>query len=148
MFPFCHIDLRVPDVEAIYPFYARILPELGFPHEWRGEDAFSFQTEGKLPKLSWFGVMQDRDHVPNATRFAFAVESREEVDRLEGPQDHTRRFTMQCTLKILAAIGSKSITSKSNLVQKGPNKADTMTSFISSNERTVRQATWNWSPHA
>lgn len=82
MFPFGHIDLRVRDVEAIYPFYARILPELGFRHEWRGEDAFSFQTEGKLPKLSWFGVMQDRDHIPNETRYAFAVESRKEVDRL------------------------------------------------------------------
>lgn len=99
MFPYGHIDLRVRDVEAVYAFYVRILPELGFRHEWRGKDSFSFQTEGKLPRLSWFGVIQDPDHAPNATRYAFAVDSREEVDRLaeivraagainiEGPED-------------------------------------------------------------
>jgi predicted lactoylglutathione lyase len=82
MYPFGHIDLRVRDLEAAYPFYAALLPELGFPNEWRGEDAFSFQTEGKLPRLSWFGVIEDPRHDPNATRYAFAVESCEEVDRL------------------------------------------------------------------
>jgi predicted lactoylglutathione lyase len=82
MYPFGHIDLRVRDIEAAYPFYARILPELGFRNEWRGDGAFSFQSEGEFPKRSWFGVIEDRDHVPNATRLAFAVESREEVDRL------------------------------------------------------------------
>jgi len=82
MYPFGHIDLRVRDIEAVYSFYARLLPELGFRNEWRGDGAFSFQAEGKLPKLSWFGVIEDRDHAPNATRLAFAVESREEVDRL------------------------------------------------------------------
>jgi predicted lactoylglutathione lyase len=81
-YPFGHIDLRVRDLAAVYPFYAALLPQLGFPLEWRGQDAFSFQTEGKLPKLSWFGVIEDRNHVPNATRFAFAVDSRDEVDRL------------------------------------------------------------------
>lgn len=99
MYPFGHIDLRVRDLDAVYPFYARILPELGFRKEWRGEGAFSFLAEGKLPKLSWFGVIEDRKHVPNATRLAFAVGSCEEVDRLaeilraagainiEGPED-------------------------------------------------------------
>jgi catechol-2,3-dioxygenase len=99
MFPFGHIDVRVHDLEAVYPFYATILPELGLPHEWRGEGAFSFQAKGTLPKLSWFGVIEDRDHLPNATRIAFAVESCEEVGRLakvirsagarniEGPED-------------------------------------------------------------
>src|SRR5690606_17838071 len=68
------------DLEAAYPFYAALLPELGFPHEWRGEGAFSFQTSGKLPRLSWFGVIENPHHLPNATRYAFAVESCEEVD--------------------------------------------------------------------
>lgn len=99
MYPFGHIDLRARDLQAVYPFYSRILPELGFWKEWRGEGAFSFQAEGTLPKLSWFGVIEDHNHVPNATRLAFAVESRKEVDRLadivraagainiEGPED-------------------------------------------------------------
>lgn len=99
MFPFGHIDLRVHDLDAVYPFYAAILPELGFRHEWKGDQAFSFQTEGVLPNLSWFGVLEDRNHTPNATRIAFAAPSIEDVDRLaeivqsagaqniEGPED-------------------------------------------------------------
>ena len=99
MYPFGHIDLRVHDAEVAYSFYSKILPELGFRNEWRGEDAFSFQAEGEFPRLSWFGVIEDRNHVPNSTRLAFAVESTEEVDRLaaiirsagalnfEGPED-------------------------------------------------------------
>lgn len=98
-YPFGHIDLRARDLDAVYPFFARLLPELGFRNEWRGEGAFSFQAEGEFPKLSWFGVIEDRSHVANATRLAFAVESHEEVDRLaeivraagamniEGPED-------------------------------------------------------------
>ena len=96
-YPFGHIDLRAPDLDAVYPFCARLLPELGFRNEWRGEGAFSFQAEGEFPKLSWFGVIEDHSHV--ATRLAFAVESYEKVDRLaeivraagviniEGPED-------------------------------------------------------------
>ena len=82
MYPYGHIDLRVRDLEAVRPFYTALLPQLGFPREWRGDGSFSFQTEGTLPKMSWFGAIEDRDHVPNATRIAFAVESCEEVDRL------------------------------------------------------------------
>lgn len=82
MYPFGHIDLRVRNIEAAYLFYSKLLPELGFRNEWRGEGTFSFQTKGEFPKRSWFGVIEDRDHVPNATRLAFAAESRKEVDRL------------------------------------------------------------------
>lgn len=84
MHPFGHIDLRVRDLESAYSFYSRILPELGFKNEWRGEGAFSFLAEGEFPKRAWFGVIEDRSHIPNATRLAFAVGSREEVDRLAG----------------------------------------------------------------
>lgn len=102
MFPFGHIDLRVRSVKDVHPFYSAILPALGFRHEWREEgefEAFSFQTDGELPRASWFGVIQDPDHIPNSTRYAFAVASRGEVDRLaeivrsaggrsiEGPED-------------------------------------------------------------
>lgn len=79
---FGHIDLRVRDLEQVYSFYATLLPQLGFTKEWRGEGAFSFQTEGALPEMSWFGVIEDSKHVANATRIAFAVKSCAEVDRL------------------------------------------------------------------
>lgn len=82
MYPFGHIDLRVRDIQSAYSFYSRLLPELGFKNEWRGERAFSFQADGKFPKLTWFGVIEDRDHTANASRLAFAVDSTDEVDRL------------------------------------------------------------------
>lgn len=41
MYPFGHIDLRARDLDAVYLFYAGILPELGFRNEWQGERAFS-----------------------------------------------------------------------------------------------------------
>lgn len=82
MYPYGHIDLRVRDLKAVHPFYSRILPELGFSNEWQGEGAFSFQTEGTFPKLSWFGVIEDPEHEANATRLAFAVQSCKEVDRV------------------------------------------------------------------
>ena len=82
MYPFGHIDLRVHSIDAVYSFYAAVLPEMGFRHEWRGEGAFSFQAEGKLPELSWFGVIEDCNHIPNSTRIAFAAQSCEEVDRM------------------------------------------------------------------
>lgn len=84
MYPFGHIDLRVRDLESAYLFYSKMLPELGFKNEWRGENSFSFLAEGKFPKLTWFGVIEDRNHLPNATRLAFAVGSIDEVDRLAG----------------------------------------------------------------
>lgn len=70
------------ELEKVYPFYAALLPELGFTKEWRGEGAFSFLTEGALPEAVWFGVLEDPGHVANGTRIAFAVKSGEEVDRL------------------------------------------------------------------
>ena len=57
MYPFGHIDLRVHDAEVAYSFYSKILPDLGFRNEWRGEEAFSFQAEGEFPRLSWFGML-------------------------------------------------------------------------------------------
>lgn len=82
MYPFGHIDLRVHDIASAYSFYSRILPELGFKTEWRGDGAFSFQADGKFPKLTWFGVIEDPNHIPNSTRLAFAVDSVDEVNRL------------------------------------------------------------------
>ncbi len=55
---------------------------MGFAGEWRGEGAFSFQAEGKFPRLTWFGVIEDPTHIANATRLAFAVDGIDEVDRL------------------------------------------------------------------
>lgn len=96
---FGHIDLRVRDIDAAYLFYSRLLPALGYSRERRAEDSFSFQADDEHPQVTWFGVIADAQHTPNATRVAFWAESVAEVDRLadivrtagganiEGPED-------------------------------------------------------------
>lgn len=70
-----------------------------FPARVARSGSVAFQTTGTFPERSWFGVIEDRDHLPNATRIAFAAESCADVDRLaavvraaganniEGPED-------------------------------------------------------------
>jgi catechol 2,3-dioxygenase-like lactoylglutathione lyase family enzyme len=79
---FGHIDLRVSDVIAALPFYAALLPALGFSHEYQGETWKVWAAEDTLPSAAYFAVTEDRGHVPNANRIAFWAESREEVDRV------------------------------------------------------------------
>jgi catechol 2,3-dioxygenase-like lactoylglutathione lyase family enzyme len=42
---FDHIDLHVPDLAAVIPFYRRSLSELGFVHEAQIENWFQLETE-------------------------------------------------------------------------------------------------------
>ena len=79
--PFQHVDLRVSDMEATFPFYAMLLPALGFTRA--GGNTFRvFSAEGDPPSQPWFGFIEDRNHRPNLNRIAFWAASREEVDRL------------------------------------------------------------------
>jgi catechol 2,3-dioxygenase-like lactoylglutathione lyase family enzyme len=77
---FGHIDLRVSEMDSALPFYAALLPALGFSHEYHGEDWKVWAAEGTLPSAAYFAVIEDRGHVPNANRIAFWAASREEVD--------------------------------------------------------------------
>ena len=79
---FSHIDLRVADMDEALPFYAALLPALGFVHESHGGAWKVWDSEGTLPSAAYFAVTEDPDHVPNGTRIAFWAESREEVDRV------------------------------------------------------------------
>ena len=79
---FGHIDLRVRDMEEALPFYAALLPALGFVHEYHGETWKVWAAEGTLPSAAYFAVTEDRGHTPNANRIAFWAESRDEVDRV------------------------------------------------------------------
>jgi len=79
---FGHIDLRVSDMDEALPFYAALLPALGFVHEYHGETWKVWQAEGILPSAAFFAITEDPGHTPNANRIAFWAESREEVDRV------------------------------------------------------------------
>ena len=77
-----HIDLRVKDMEAARKFYGKFLPQLGFVHESRGEDFYTFYAGGSGRPSEFFCFQEDKNHRPNGTRIAFWADTREEVDRL------------------------------------------------------------------
>ena len=64
------------------PFYEALLPQLGFTRTRHGDGWMVFGAEGEFPSVPYFGFTEERDHRPNATRIAFWVASRQEVDRL------------------------------------------------------------------
>lgn len=76
-----HIDLRAPDLNAITPFYQRLLPALGFTQDLTVPDWLQFYAEGDGP-TEFFGVTESRHHRPNENRIAFWAESKDEVDAL------------------------------------------------------------------
>ena len=79
--PFQHIDLRVNDIDRALAFYEKLLPALGFQTP-TGDKFKVWEAEGDRPYRPWFGVVEDRQHRPNANRIAFAAKEREEVDRV------------------------------------------------------------------
>jgi catechol 2,3-dioxygenase-like lactoylglutathione lyase family enzyme len=78
--PYQHIDLRVNDLERAWRFYSKILPPIGFPEGWQGENFRGFDAPGKLPDKPWFGFVEDKQHKPNRNRIAFTADSPEQVD--------------------------------------------------------------------
>ena len=80
--PVGHIDLRVRDVAKALPFYAALLPELGYTGEFHGGDWKVFAADGELPAAAYFGFTESAAHVANENRIAFWVDGRDEVDRL------------------------------------------------------------------
>ena len=77
---FDHIDLRVRDLVEAEPFYAKILPALGFSTRIQEKDCVSYDSISDHPKPECINLTEDRDHVPNRTRIAFWRDTREDVD--------------------------------------------------------------------
>ena len=77
---FDHIDLRVRNLAEADPFYAKILPALGFPTRFEEEGCVSYDAISDHPKPECINLTEDRDHVPNRTRIAFWRDTREGVD--------------------------------------------------------------------
>ena len=66
---------------AAKPFYAQLLPQLGFEVEDSSGEWCMWKAAGVGP-VEFFGFTEDPQHQPNETRIAFWAESRAEVDRL------------------------------------------------------------------
>ena len=97
---FDHVDLRVPSLAEAVPFYARLLPALGFTRDERIEGWFQLESDSG----EFFGITEDAGHVPNHNRVAFRASNPAEVDslarllreigarQLEGPQWVTAQY--------------------------------------------------------
>ena len=79
---FDHIDLRVKNLDEAKPFYAQLLPALGFAVENSSHEWCMWQAAPGGGPVEFFGFTEDRNHQPNDNRIAFWAESRREVDRL------------------------------------------------------------------
>ncbi|TMM13304.1 MAG: hypothetical protein E6F98_06480 [Actinobacteria bacterium] len=82
MSPLGHIDLRVPDLAVAEAFYEALLPALGFTERYPGERWKVWATTDALPWTAYFGITESKAHAPNENRIAFAVGSREDVERV------------------------------------------------------------------
>jgi len=82
MSPLGHIDLRVPDLAVAEAFYEALLPALGFTERYPGERWTVWATTDALPWTAYFGITESKAHAPNENRIAFAVGSREDVERV------------------------------------------------------------------
>ncbi|WP_027093098.1 VOC family protein [Cohnella thermotolerans] len=79
---FSHIDLRVPDLARVLPFYEKLLPALGFTRTFHSANWRVFASEDELPSASYFAITEDPGHRPNGNLVGFWAEDRAEVDRL------------------------------------------------------------------
>ena len=79
---FDHIDLRVKSLEEAKPFYAAFLPAIGFPDFCETTIGVAYESRCDHSKPEFIGLIEDADHVPNATRIAFGAETKEDVDRV------------------------------------------------------------------
>jgi catechol 2,3-dioxygenase-like lactoylglutathione lyase family enzyme len=78
---FDHIDLRVPELEAVREFYGALLPRLGFTQDMNIPDWLQYNSQGDGP-TEFFGVTQSPGHTPNENRIAFWASSIAEVDEI------------------------------------------------------------------
>lgn len=82
--PFGHIDLRVREIDEAAQFFDAWLPSLGFSERYDGAEWIVFATAGELPSAAYFAITENPKHAANGNRFAFWVESREDVERIAG----------------------------------------------------------------
>ncbi len=79
---FDHIDLRVKDLKRARIFYKKVLPAIGFTKKTQDDERWLGFTAPGEGKREFFGITQNRKHVPNGTRVAFWADSRAQVDRV------------------------------------------------------------------
>ena len=77
-----HIDLRVRSLAEVKPFYAALLPALGFTKDISTGPWLEYGAQDGSAAPDFFGIIESATHVPNENRIAFWADSIAEVDRL------------------------------------------------------------------
>ena len=85
---FGHVDLRVPSIAEVLPFYEELLPALGFSERYHGAEWKVFAIDGELPAAAYFAITESADHVPNENRVAFWARDRSEVEHIAAVVTH------------------------------------------------------------
>jgi len=57
-----HIDLRVPSLAAVRPFYQVLLPALGFTKDVSDETWLQFEAENGSGRGEFFGITESTNH--------------------------------------------------------------------------------------
>ena len=76
-----HIDLRVPSLAEVTPFYERLLPALGFTRKVPVDGWLQYEA-GDADLTEFFGITESPGHLANENRIAFWAESQADVDHL------------------------------------------------------------------
>jgi catechol 2,3-dioxygenase-like lactoylglutathione lyase family enzyme len=79
---FDHIDLRVSSFAAARKFYDVFFPALGFPGIHVEEKEVCYYAGGDRKTVPFIGLNEEPGHRGNANRFAFWVDTEEEVNRV------------------------------------------------------------------
>jgi len=80
MIPLNHIDIRVNDLSAAYPFYEKLLSAMGYTRQYNSRDWRVFCSEGDFSSAVYIALTEDADHKPNGNTIGFGAGTREEVD--------------------------------------------------------------------
>jgi catechol 2,3-dioxygenase-like lactoylglutathione lyase family enzyme len=79
---FDHLDLRVSDLAKAEAFYGVVLPALGFHVRGTAAHCIYFEARRDHPKPEFVALIEDRSHVPTATRIAFWQDTKDQVDKV------------------------------------------------------------------
>lgn len=77
---FDHLDFRVRNLREAEPFYAIVLPALGFPVRGTMPHGIYFEARRDHPKPEFIGLIEDPAHIAHRTCIAFWADTKDAVD--------------------------------------------------------------------
>lgn len=76
-----HVDFRVGDVAKVRPLYDALFSAWGYADVHADGESVGYHKRDETGDDAFFWIVEEKGHVPNGTRIAFAVPTRGDVDR-------------------------------------------------------------------